>query len=85
MKAIKISPLSLTVPFLSLTPVFLIIILYVMFGECVSFWGGIGILMIALGSYTLNLKEMSKGFLEPIKAIGRGKGSIFMSIVPEQG
>jgi hypothetical protein len=43
-----------------------------MLGELVSFWGGIGILMIALGSYTLNLKEMSKGFLEPIKAIGKG-------------
>jgi uncharacterized membrane protein len=81
MKAIKISPLSLTVPFLSLTPVCLIIIPYIMFGELVSFWGGIGILMIALGSYTLNLKELSKGFLEPIKAIGREKGSVFMIIV----
>jgi len=81
MKAIKISPLSLTVPFLSLTPVCLIIIPYVMFDEFVSLWGGIGILMIALGSYTLNLKEMSKGFLEPIKAIGRETGSVFMIIV----
>ena len=81
MKAIKISPLSLTVPFLSLTPVCLIIIPYMMFGEFVSLWGGIGILMIALGSYTLNLKELSKGFLEPIKAIGREKGSVFMIIV----
>jgi len=81
MKAIKISTLSLTVPFLSLTPVCLIIIPYIMFGELVSFWGGIGILMIALGSYTLNLKELSKGFLEPIKAIGMEKGSVFMIIV----
>jgi len=81
MKAIKISPLSLTVPFLSLTPVSLIIIPYMMFGELVSLWGGIGILMIALGSYTLNLKEISKGFLEPIKAIGRETGSVFMIIV----
>ena len=60
MKAIKISPLSLTVPFLSLTPVCLIIIPYIMLGELVSFWGGIGILMIALGSYTLNLKEIEQ-------------------------
>jgi uncharacterized membrane protein len=81
MKAIKISPLSLTVPFLSLTPVCLIIIPYIMLGELVSFWGGIGILMIAFGSYTLNLKEMSKGFMEPIKAIGKEKGSVFMIIV----
>jgi drug/metabolite transporter (DMT)-like permease len=81
MKAIKISPLSLTVPFLSLTPVCLIIIPYIMLGELVSFRGGIGILMIALGSYTLNLKEIGKGFLEPIKAIGKEKGSVFMIIV----
>jgi len=80
-KAIKISPLSLTVPFLSLTPVCLIIIPYIMLGELVSVWGGIGILIIALGSYTLNLKEVSKGFLEPIKAIGKEKGSVFMIIV----
>jgi drug/metabolite transporter (DMT)-like permease len=81
MKAIKISPLSLTVPFLSLTPVCLIIIPYIMLGELVSFWGGIGILMIAFGGYTLNLKEMSKGFLEPIKVIGKEIGSVFMIIV----
>jgi uncharacterized membrane protein len=81
MKAIKISPLSLTVPFLSLTPVCLIVIPYIMLGELVSLWGGIGILMIALGSYTLNLKEMSKGFMEPFKAIGKEKGSVFMIIV----
>jgi len=52
-----------------------------MFGELVSVWGGIGVLMIALGSYTLNLKEIGKGFLEPIKAVGREKGSVFMIIV----
>ncbi len=80
-KAIKISPLSLTVPFLSLTPVCLIIIPYVMLGEVVSFWGGAGIVMIALGSYTLNLKKITQGFLEPIKAIGKEIGSVFMIVV----
>ena len=80
MKAIKTSPLSLTVPFLSLTPVCLIVLPYLFLGESVSFWGGIGILMIALGSYTLNLKEVGKGFLGPIKAISKEKGSVFMII-----
>jgi drug/metabolite transporter (DMT)-like permease len=80
MKAIKISPLSLTVPFLSLTPICLMIIPYVMLGESVSFLGGAGILMIAIGSYTLNMKEIRKGFFEPIRAISREKGSLFMII-----
>jgi uncharacterized membrane protein len=80
MKAIKISPLSLTVPFLSLTPVCLIILPYIMHGELVSFGGGMGILTIAIGSYTLNIKEVGKGLLEPIRAIRKEKGSVFMII-----
>jgi uncharacterized membrane protein len=59
----------------------LILISYVILGESVSFRGGIGILLIALGSYTLNLKEIGRGFLEPIKAIKREPGSVFMIIV----
>ena len=80
MKAIKTSPLSLTVPFLSLTPVCLIVLPYLFLGETVSFWGGIGILMVALGSYTLNIKEMGKGILEPVKAIKKERGSLFMIV-----
>lgn len=38
-KAIKISPLSLTVPFMSLTPLCLIIIPYIILGELISFLG----------------------------------------------
>jgi drug/metabolite transporter (DMT)-like permease len=81
MRAIKISPLSLTIPFLSLTPISLIIIPYVMLGEKVSLWGGFGILLIALGSYTLNLKEVRRGVLAPIQAIGKEPGSLLMIVV----
>lgn len=77
-KALRISPLSLTLPFLSLTPVFLILTSYLIIGEKVSFQGGIGIIFIAAGSYTLNLHEMRRGIFEPFKAITREKGSVFM-------
>ncbi|BCB95882.1 hypothetical protein JZK55_08040 [Dissulfurispira thermophila] len=80
-KALKISPLSLTLPFLSLTPIFLIIVPYIILGEKVSFVGAMGVLLIAAGGYTLNLKEFKKGILEPFAAIKREKGSIFMIIV----
>lgn len=80
-KALKVSPLSLSLPFLSLTPVFLIIISYLMLGEKVSLAGGAGIMLIALGGYTLNLKEFRKGMLEPFVAIRREKGSIYMIAV----
>ena len=77
-KALRISPLSLTLPFLSLTPVFLILVSYLIIGEKVSFRGGIGIILIAVGSYTLNLHEMRKGIFEPFRAITKEKGSILM-------
>lgn len=80
-KALKLSPLSLTLPFLSLTPVFLIIVPYILLGEKVSFLGALGVLLIAIGGYTLNLKDFKKGVLEPFAAIKREKGSVFMIIV----
>lgn len=80
-KALKVSPLSLTLPFLSLTPVFLIIIPYIILGEKVSFPGGIGVLLIAAGGYTLNIGEFKKGLLEPFAAIRKEKGSLFMIAV----
>jgi len=77
-KALGISPLSLTLPFLSLTPVFLILVSYLIIGEKVSFHGGIGIIFLATGSYTLNLHEMRKGVFQPFRAITKEKGSVLM-------
>ena len=62
-KALRVSPLSLTLPFLAITPVFLIFISYLLVGEKVSFQGGAGIFLIAAGSYTLNISEIKKAYL----------------------
>ncbi|MBA3060380.1 MAG: DMT family transporter [Nitrospirae bacterium] len=77
-KALRLSPLSLTLPFLALTPVFLIFISYLILGEKVTFRGGAGIFLIAVGSYTLNIREIKKGIFEPFRSIAREKGSIMM-------
>lgn len=77
-KALKISPLSLTLPFLSFTPVFLIVVSYLILGEDVSLQGGIGILVITAGSYLLNIREIRKGILEPFRAITKERGSVMM-------
>jgi len=77
-KALKLSPLSLTLPFLSLTPVFLIVNSYLILGEKVSLSGAAGILLIVIGSYLLNISEMKNGLLGPLKAIKREKGSVLM-------
>jgi drug/metabolite transporter (DMT)-like permease len=81
MKALKVSPLNLTLPFLSLTPVFLILVSYGIVGEKVSVQGGIGILILAAGSYVLHLHQMRRGIFEPFRAIFREKGSIYMLFV----
>jgi uncharacterized membrane protein len=78
MKALRTSPLSLTLPFLALTPVFLIFISYVILGEKVSLRGSLGIFLIASGSYTLNISKIKEGLFEPLRAITREKGSILM-------
>lgn len=77
-KALKASPLSLTLPFLSLTPLFLIVVPYMILGERISPFGTLGVLMIAVGSYTLNIGELRKGCLEPLKAITRERGSLYI-------
>jgi len=81
MKAIKISPLSLTLPFLSLTPIFLIGTSYIILGERPDRSGFIGIVLVVIGAYLLNVHTISKGFFEPFKAIAREQGSVLMIIV----
>jgi len=80
-KALRLSPLSLSLPFLSFTPVFLIVLSFVLVGERVSAVGALGIALIGLGGYTLNLSALRSGFLEPIRAVGRERGSLYMLII----
>lgn len=77
-KALKLSPLGLTVPFLALTPLFLLVLPYLLLGERISLTGGIGILFIAAGSYVLNLRRHSNGILSPFRAILKERGSLCM-------
>lgn len=80
-KALRLSPLSLSLPFLALTPVFLIFVSFIILGERVSFEGVIGILFITAGSYTLNISKIKEGIFEPLRAITREKGSVLMIVV----
>lgn len=80
-KAIKSSPLSLTLPFLALTPVFLIPTSFFMLGERPGKFGLIGILLVTAGAYLLHVHTTYKGILEPFRAIGRERGSVLMIIV----
>ncbi|MCP4714199.1 MAG: DMT family transporter [Deltaproteobacteria bacterium] len=80
-KAIKFSPLSLTTPFLGLTPLFLLFTSYFILGEIPDTAGFIGVVFVGLGAYALNIKQARFGILAPIKAIGKEKGSVLMIVV----
>ncbi len=79
LRSIKGSPLSLTLPFLGLSPIFLIGVSYILLGEIPSILAVGGIFLISAGIYCLNAHE--SGFLAPFKAITKEKGSMLMIAV----
>jgi len=81
MKAIKESDLSLAVPMLTFTPLFLLITSPLILGEFPRSLGLAGILFIVAGSYSMNIKKMRDGYLEPFKALLKEKGPRLMLIV----
>lgn len=80
-KAIKVSDLSLTVPLVALTPLFMLLTSPLIVGEYPKFFDYIGIFLIVIGSYLLNIKEKSQGYLAPFKALLNEPGPKFMLIV----
>ncbi len=78
MRAIQISPLSLTLPYLAFTPVFMFLTGRIVLGEVPNAWGTLGISIIVLGSYVLNIDPGTYSPLAPIKAFAREKGSRIM-------
>ena len=81
MKAIRISALSLTLPYLSLTPAFMIFTGYVFLDEIPNLYGIIGILVTCIGGYVLNLERGKHSVLAPFKAIFKETGSWLMIVV----
>jgi uncharacterized membrane protein len=80
-RAISISPLSLTVPFLSFTPVFLLFTASVMLGEAPGVAGIAGVALIAAGAYLLNVHHIREGFLAPLKSLASERGARLMLLV----
>ncbi|MBN2332996.1 MAG: EamA family transporter [Deltaproteobacteria bacterium] len=77
-KALKASDLSLTIPMITLTPLFLLVTSPLMLGELPSAASMTGIILIVVGSYLLNIHEYHKGFLEPFRALVREPGPRLM-------
>lgn len=80
LNALQISKLSVSLPMLSLTPLFLVVLSYFMLREIPTKFGFIGIILIAIGAYTVNVRDKNH-LLGPFKALFKIKGSFYVIIV----
>ncbi len=81
LKAIQHSDLSVTVPMVTFTPLFLLITSPLIVGEFPGYYGIAGIFCIVLGSYMLNIHAARRGFFAPFKALFKEKGPRYMLLV----
>lgn len=81
MQALRICHLSLCIPFLAFTPVFMIFTGWVFLGEELGGWGIGGVMLIAGGSYILSLGAEEAGIWGPFKALSRERGAWLMLVV----
>ncbi len=81
MKAIKQSDLSITIPMIAFTPIFLLITSPLLVGEFPNAFGLIGIILGVVGAYMLNIKEIRNGYLAPFRALLKEPGPKLMLAV----
>lgn len=72
--ALRISDVSLLVPFSAFHPVFTTIVSFLILKEAPSVKGLTGIILVCLGGYCLHITELKKNLFEPIKKLMADKG-----------
>jgi drug/metabolite transporter (DMT)-like permease len=80
-KAIRLADLSLMSPLSTLTPLFLLITSPLIVKEVPTVWDAVGVFLIVIGSYVLNLNASASGFWGPLRSIFRNKGTRMMVVV----
>lgn len=78
LRSIRHSELSSAFPLLNISPVFLLLIAFVLLGERPSGIDLLGVFLLIIGTYILQSGLAKKGLLEPFKALVRSKYSLFM-------
>jgi drug/metabolite transporter (DMT)-like permease len=81
MRALQISPMSLCIPFMAFTPVFLIPTSFIVNGEMPPWFKLLGVGLIVVGSLAMHRKLFSEGWTAPIKVVIREKGSRYILLV----
>ncbi|TVQ43281.1 MAG: EamA family transporter [Gloeocapsa sp. DLM2.Bin57] len=80
-KALNLGDLSLTVPLVTFTPLFLIVTSPILVQEYPSYLDCLGIILIVFGAYLLNIKSRKEGYLAPFRALLTQNGAKLMLAV----
>lgn len=79
MKALKLSPLSITLPMMAFNPIFTALLAFVFQGSIPDASGWLGIVLISLGIYFVNSKSVQlNAIIENLQAIFNDKGAMAM-------
>jgi drug/metabolite transporter (DMT)-like permease len=77
-RALQLSPLSVCIPFLAFTPVFLIPTGYILLHELPPPLKSLGVVLIVAGSLAMHWRQFAVSWMAPIRAIIDEKGSRYM-------
>lgn len=80
-KAIEASDLSLSIPILSFTPMFLLVTSPLILGEFPRPWGIAGMVLIVFGCYALFYHPGQENILAPFRRLMKARGSRYMLLV----
>ncbi len=81
LKGIKASDLSLSVPLMNFTPVFMLLTSPLLIGEFPNLGGILGMLLIVIGAWTLHIHRFKEGFFVPLRALLHEPGPRFLIFV----
>jgi drug/metabolite transporter (DMT)-like permease len=73
-QALRDAPLSLSLPILKLSPVFLLVTGPLINHEPITLFGMVGVLLTVVGTYTMNFSKISSGLMAPLTELWRNVG-----------
>lgn len=73
--------ISIVIPILSFTPLFLLFLSPLIVGEFPDSWGLIGTILIVAGSYLLNINLKKQNVFSPLKSLIKNAGTRYMLII----
>lgn len=71
------SDISIISPLLAFVPLFSIFPAIIVLNQVPTFLSGIGIVLVTLGAYMINIEEKENGYLEPLKSLYYDDGARF--------